>query len=260
MRIQIKPISAFNDNYIWIIIYNNNACVIDPGQKEPVLLFLQENKLNLQQILITHHHADHTGGVLALVDETGAKVYGPKGSGIKGIHHYVQEGDIINPPFIPIAFHVLNVPGHTLDHVAYIAMAENYPTMIFCGDTLFSCGSGRLFEGNSRQMLQSLDKFKKMSENSLLFCAHEYTLSNIKWAQVVDPDNQVLQQWKQEAEALRNQGLPTLPTTLARELNVNPFLRVEQREIKRAAEHYKGHPLSSPEAVLAALREWKNSF
>lgn len=258
--VNIQAIPAFNDNYIWIISEKNYACVIDPGQKDPVLNFLQENKLRLSHILVTHHHQDHTGGVVELAEQTGAKVYGPMGSKIEGIDVYVQEGDSIDLHPIDACLNVLEVPGHTLDHVAYTGILPDGQSVLFCGDTLFSCGSGRLFEGNSRQMLQSLDKFKNLSDNTLVYCAHEYTLSNIRWALAVEPSNPVLQAWQQRAEQLRKQALPTVPTTLDQELQTNPFLRLDQPTVRQAAERYAEHPLLSPEEVLASLREWKNNF
>ncbi|WP_425500436.1 hydroxyacylglutathione hydrolase [Pelistega europaea] len=258
--VEIKPIPAFNDNYIWIITDGRYACAVDPGQKDPVAVFLQQHHLQLTSILITHHHQDHTGGVLALAQETGARVYGPVSSQIEGIDVYVQEGDTLDLEPLPLSVSVLEVPGHTLDHVAYWGQISFRQPFVFCGDTLFSCGCGRLFEGNSKQMLQSLDKLKKMSENTLVYCAHEYTLSNIRWALLVDSSNPDLLDWQIRAQELREQGLPTVPTTLGQELRTNPFLRANQRIIQQAAEQYAGRFLSSPADVLGTLREWKNHF
>lgn len=258
--VNIQSVSAFSDNYIWIMTEKNTACVVDPGQKDPVLNFLHKNGLRLSHILITHHHQDHTGGVVELAAQTGAKVYGPMGSKIEGIDVYVQEGDVVDLAPMNLQLSVLEVPGHTLDHIAYTGLLANETPVLFCGDTLFSCGAGRIFEGNSRQMFQSLDKFKNLSDNTLIYCAHEYTLSNIRWALAVEPSNPVLKAWQQRAEQLREQSLPTVPTTLDQELQTNPFLRLDQPSVRQAAEYYAEHPLSSPEEVLASLREWKNNF
>lgn len=258
--IKVEPIPAFNDNYIWIIEDGRYACIVDPGQKDPILDYLAKRQLQLKSILITHHHHDHTGAVVDLVKLTGAHVYGPMNSAIQGIDTYVQEGDCLSLAPLDFVVDVLEVPGHTLDHVAYVGWMSNGQSIVFCGDTLFSCGSGRLFEGNSTQMLQSLDKLKKMSQNTLLYCAHEYTLSNIRWALTVEPSNIDLQYWEREAMRLREQALPTVPTTLEQELKVNPFLRVGEKTVQQAAEAYVGHVLSSEADIFGALREWKNHF
>ncbi|MCQ9328137.1 hydroxyacylglutathione hydrolase [Pelistega suis] len=258
--IKVEPIPAFNDNYIWIIEDGRYACIVDPGQKDPIIDYLTKRRLQLKSILITHHHHDHTGAVLDLVELTGAHVYGPMNAIIQGIDTYVQEDDLISLAPLDLVLRVLEVPGHTLDHVAYVGEMSNGQPIAFCGDTLFSCGSGRLFEGNSTQMLQSLDKFKKMSQNTLLYCAHEYTLSNIRWALTVEPTNIDLQHWEREAVRLREQALPTVPTTLEQELKTNPFLRVGEQTVQQAAQAYAGHVLSSRAEVFSVLREWKNHF
>ncbi|MDY3331977.1 MAG: hydroxyacylglutathione hydrolase [Pelistega sp.] len=258
--LKIEPIPAFNDNYIWIIEDGRYACIVDPGQKDPIWDYLQARQLQLSHILITHHHQDHTGAVVELASLTGAHVYGPMNSAISGIDTYVQEGDKISLAPLDLSLEVFEVPGHTLDHLAYAGRLSGGQEILFCGDTLFSCGSGRLFEGNSTQMLQSLDKFKKMGDNTLLYCAHEYTLSNIRWALAVEPTNLDLQHWQKEAVRLREQEQPTVPTTLEQELKTNPFLRVDQLIVQQAAEQYAGRVLSSRAEIFAALREWKNNF
>ena len=257
--LQIHAIPAFTDNYIWIIHNGRYACVVDPGEKSPVSDYLHKNKLELRYILVTHHHADHTGGVLDLVHECGASVFGPMGK-IEGIDTYVGENDVVNMPELNWSLNVLEVPGHTLDHIAYVGEVKTGEYALFCGDTLFSCGSGRLFEGDSKSMLQSLDKFKKIGENILVYCAHEYTLSNIKWALTVEPDNPTLRSWQQQAVQLREKGIPTIPTLLKQELKMNPFLRVDQEDVWHAAERHVGHRLTTPFDVFTVLREWKNTF
>lgn len=260
MTIDIKPILAFNDNYIWIITQGKDAVVVDPGQKEPVLDFLSQHRLCLRAILITHHHYDHVDGAWALAQETDAIVYGPYNPKLSMVTNRVKGGDVIDLAPIQLHLSVLDVPGHTLDHLAYYGGVPNRQKVVFCGDTLFSCGSGRIFEGNSRQMLQSLDKIKKIGKNAHLYCAHEYTQSNIRWALAVDPNNPTLLSLDKEVNRLRALGKPTLPTALSKELLVNPFLRVDQAVIKHAAEGYAGKQLSSQEQVFSALREWKNNF
>lgn len=258
--IEIRPIPAFNDNYIWIITDGRYACIVDSGQSYPVISFLEQHQLQLKSILITHHHQDHTGGVVDLAQKTGAKVYAPMSSQIEGVNEYVQEGSVVDLSPIDLSLAVLEVPGHTLDHVAYVGQIYPQQDVLFCGDTLFSCGCGRLFEGNASQMLQSLDKIKKMRDNTLIYCAHEYTESNIRWALAVDPSNPDLLTWQKSAKELRKQNKPTIPTTLGQELRTNPFLRANQSVIQQAAEQYAGRVLSSPTEVLAMLREWKNNF
>lgn len=270
--IVIQAISAFNDNYIWLIKQGNAAIVVDPGDAQPVQDYLQQHQLNLHAILITHHHGDHVGGVAELVQHHACPVYGPDNPKLSAlIDHPVREGDTVDIAQLLMAkkateqestalLHVLEVPGHTMDHIAYAGEINGEQAILFCGDTLFSCGSGRIFEGDSRIMLQSLDKFKKMPQNTLIFCAHEYTLSNIKWALAVEPHNREIQEWQERATQLRAESLPTVPTHLEQELRTNPFLRVEEPAVRQAAEKYAGHSLSTSADVLGALREWKNSF
>ena len=261
MNTEIYPISAFNDNYIWIIRQGDNAVVVDPGQAAPVISDLESKDLSLKGILITHHHDDHTGGVRDLVERYGAPVYGPafETRPIPCLDEGLVEGDTVHIDGIDAKFEVLEVPGHTMGHIAYTTVFNNNQPALFCGDNLFSCGCGRIFEGNSRLMLQSIDKFGKLSQNTLVYCAHEYTLSNINWALTVEPDNETLGEWSLRAQELRAQNLPTLPTTIAQEQATNPFLRVREQSVIEAAQAYIGTELSGAEAVFAALREWKNN-
>ncbi|MDY0272400.1 MAG: hydroxyacylglutathione hydrolase [Advenella sp.] len=257
---KILPISAFNDNYIWIIVQGNNAVVIDPGQAEPVLKVLQEQNLNLQAILVTHHHADHVGGIAGLREYTRAKVYGPATESIPFCDVPLQEGDVVSIEGFSWTLSVLDVPGHTLGHIAYFGFINPNEPVLFCGDTLFATGCGRIFEGNSTQMHQSIDKFKKLPQNTLVFCAHEYTLGNIQWALAVEGENPDLQQWSQEARLIRSQQKPTVPTTVGHELKTNPFMRVDQKSVINAAQARAGRSLNAPHEVFAVLRDWKNSF
>lgn len=261
MKTEIYPIPAFNDNYIWIISEGCNAVVVDPGQSVPVINDLESKNLKLKAILITHHHDDHTGGVKDLVEKYKVPVYGPafETRPIPCLDEGLEEGDRLSIDGIDAEFSVLAVPGHTMGHIAYTATINQNQPVLFCGDTLFSCGCGRLFEGDSRLMLQSIDKFRKLSQNTHVYCAHEYTLSNIDWALAVEPDNHALQQWSLQARQLRAQDLPTLPTTIAQETATNPFMRVREKSVIQAAQSYAGTELSEAEAVFAALREWKNN-
>lgn len=261
MNTEIYPISAFNDNYIWIIRQGDNAAVVDPGQSAPVISDLEAKGLRLKGIIITHHHDDHTGGVRDLVDRYGARVYGPafETRPIPCLDEGLVEGDSLKVDGIDAEFKVLEVPGHTMGHIAYTTLINTNQPALFCGDTLFSCGCGRLFEGDSSLMLQSIDKFRNLSQNTRVYCAHEYTLSNIDWALAVEPDNKALQEWSRQARELRAQNLPTLPTTIAQEQATNPFMRVREESVIKAAQSHAGIELSEAEAVFAALREWKNN-
>lgn len=261
MTTDIYPIAAFNDNYIWIIRQGDRVVAVDPGDATPVLAELAAENLQLVGILITHHHADHTGGVEALVEHSGATVYGPafESQPIPCLNEGLKEGDRFSIDGLDLSFEVLEVPGHTLGHIAYTTVINESQPVLFCGDSLFSCGCGRMFEGDSRMMLQSVDKFGKLAHNTLVYCAHEYTLSNIKWALAVEPDNSDLSAWSDKAQALRAENIPTVPTTIAQELATNPFLRVREAAVMEAAAEYSGETLTDDVAVFAALREWKNN-
>ena len=263
--LQVWPIPAFDDNYIWCIHDGKSAIVVDPGDFAPVNEYLVRSELQLTGILITHHHADHTGGILSLLQSWGSQipVYGPVGDNIPGRTQAAMEGDKIEIAHPRITLQVYEVPGHTLSHIAYFAnmQANVVEPMLFCGDTLFACGCGRLFEGTPTQMTQSLAKFAALPKNTLVYCTHEYTLSNIRFALAVEPDNLNLISWSQKAKELRDQGLPTLPTTIGQELQVNPFMRCDQREVISAAKTVSGQDsLPSPAHVLAVIRGWKDHF
>jgi hydroxyacylglutathione hydrolase len=263
--LQVWPIPAFDDNYIWCIHNGKSALVVDPGDAVPVLEYLKQSGLRLTGILITHHHADHTGGILALLDAFGKDipVIGPAGSNIPGRTQIAKADDKIEITSPRISLQVYEVPGHTLSHIAYFAnmQANVVEPMLFCGDTLFASGCGRLFEGTPTQMTQSLAKFASLPKNTLVYCTHEYTLSNIRFALAVEPNNVNLISWDEQARALRDQGLPTLPTTVGQELQVNPFMRCDQAEVIAAAKEISNHAdLSTPAHVLAVIRAWKDRF
>ncbi len=263
--LQVWPIPAFDDNYIWCIHDGHSALVVDPGDATPVLQYLSDQKLTLKGILITHHHADHTGGILQLLAALDPKVpvYGPATIDIPGRTLALVEGDKIEIAAPRITFSVNEVPGHTLSHIAYFAnmQANVVEPMLFCGDTLFASGCGRLFEGTPTQMTQSLAKFAALPKNTLVYCTHEYTLSNIRFALAVEPNNINLITWAETAAALRQQHLPTLPTTIGQELQVNPFMRCDQAEVIAAAKNISGEKdLPTPAHVLAVIRAWKDRF
>jgi hydroxyacylglutathione hydrolase len=255
MDINIQFVSIFNDNYIWLIINSikRSVVAIDPGDAEPLLHYLQANQLDLAAILITHHHFDHTQGIDALKREFNIPVYGPKNGQIKGLTHTVEEGDRICIPSFGTEFNVLNIPGHTLDHVAYIA-----PGLLFCGDTLFSAGCGRLFEGTAQQMYHSLQKLAALPDETKIFCAHEYTLQNLKFAQLVEPNNQWVQARLKQVIVLRQDSQPTLPSSIEAEKRINPFLRCDVKEVIKSVEDWVGFQLEDPVQVFKYLREWKD--
>lgn len=247
----VIPIPAFSDNYIWMLHARGQAVVVDPGDAAPVLQQLSASGLQLHSILITHHHHDHIGGVDVLQQETGAQVYAPAREAYPFPHQPVRQGDQIILDFLPLTLEVMDVPGHTLGHVAYYGAK-----LLFCGDTLFSAGCGRLFEGTPAQMLDSLDKLAALPAETAVYCTHEYTEHNLKFARQLDPDNPALLARQAQVAGLRQQGLPSLPSTLAIERDSNPFLRCSSPAIQ----HASGIKDANPLAVFTAIREMRNHF
>jgi len=260
-KIQLIAVPAFSDNYLWMVCKGDHAVVVDPGQAAPVQTILHQHKLKLDAILLTHHHNDHVGGVLELQQSTQATIYGPAHETLPACDHRMAEGDTLELPSVELSLHVLDVPGHTAGHIAYHgALGNQQQPILFCGDTLFAAGCGRLFEGTPEQMHESLGKLALLHPDTLVCCAHEYTLANLKWALVVEPDNKALQERWSAASLLRKQAQPTLPSHLQLELDTNPFLRTSQASVSAAAVRYAQQALDQPSAVFATLREWKNNF
>jgi hydroxyacylglutathione hydrolase len=256
----VLAVPAFNDNYIWLIHDGVHAAVVDPGDAGPVHAALKAHDLTLTAILLTHHHADHIGGVPSLLAQTPVPVFGPRHDGIDGITTALGEGDRVDVPGLDLTLGVLDVPGHTLGHIAYVRDTPG-AHWLFCGDTLFAGGCGRLFEGTPAQMTASLAKLAALPDDTLVYCAHEYTVSNLAFAQVVEPDNQGLALRMRDAASRRGSGLPTIPSTIVLERATNPFLRYTEPAIVRSlVEAGKLQAGAAPLDAFSALRAWKNVF
>jgi hydroxyacylglutathione hydrolase len=256
--LDVQPIPAFQDNYIWLIKgVDDPSCVavVDPGDAGPVLARLESEGLQLAAILATHHHADHVGGIPELVEATGCAVFGPARERLPVEATRLGSGDIARLPALGLEFRVLDVPGHTAGHIAYYGHGA-----LFCGDTLFSAGCGRLFEGTAEQMLASLEAFARLPDATRVFCGHEYTLANLRFAAEVEAGNPDVADYTRKAADLRASGRPTLPSTIGLEKRVNPFLRSGHENVKLSAERRAGRPLSNPVAVFAEIRSWKDIF
>lgn len=254
---EIKAIRTLQDNYVWAIIdrTHHTATVVDPGEAQPVHAYLSQHGLSLTDILITHHHWDHTNGAAALKQEYHATLYGPANDPINHLTVPLHNNDNVQLANHGLSFKVIAIPGHTLGHIAYYA-----PGILFCGDTLFSSGCGRIFEGTAEQMYQSLQTLAALPPDTHIYCGHEYTLTNLRFAQEVEPDNvQIIERIRSVREKL-DRHEPSLPSTMQNERQTNPFLRCQQPAVIHAAERFAGRSLSDPVAVFAALRKWKDGF
>ena len=287
----ITPIPAFKDNYIWLLTRGDEAAIVDPGDAEPVIRALEQQQLRLAAILATHHHADHVGGLVALKQRYSATAYGPAHENVAQLDHRLAAGDKID--VLGTRFEVIDIPGHTAGHIAFYA-AGLKPPAVFCGDTLFACGCGRLFEGTPEQMLASLDmpsenvafagdtlfaigcgrviegnaemmwrslqKIARLPPATQVYCGHEYTVANIRFALEVEPNNRELQTRAAMATALRKRGEPTLPSTIGLELATNPFMRCDAPSVRAAASGISQGAGFARVSTFAAIRGWKDGF
>ena len=252
--LSVEPIKAYTDNYIWLVSTNEGSIVVDPGESKEILNLIDSNKIDLKGVLITHHHYDHTNGLLDLTNKMNLEVYGPKK--IEGINNIVKESDKFS--LIGIDFEVIEIPGHTLDHLAFYS-SNNKDPILFCGDTLFAGGCGRVFEGTFEQMFKSLKKISNYPKETKIFCGHEYTLSNLKFALEVDEDNKQLADEYINVKKLISSDIPSLPTNLNKELKLNPFLRCNEINIKNKIID-KFDIIDDELEIFTALRKWKDNF
>ncbi len=253
----VDYVPAFEDNYIWLIHDEprRHAVLVDPGEAEPVIERLEASGSRLLAILLTHHHGDHTGGVEELVAHYGAAVIAPEDPRIPAVSRRVGDGDLVEVAELGLRLEVLELPGHTRSHIAFYGHGA-----LFCGDTLFTAGCGRLFEGTPVQMQASLARLRALPDETLVYCAHEYTLDNLRFARVVEPESPALAEREAQDRARRADGLPTVPSRLELEKRTNPFLRFDVEPVVRAAEAYAGRKLDTPAEVFAAVREWKDEL
>jgi len=257
--LEVEAVPGFTDNYFWLIrgigAAARRVAVVDPGDAAPVLAALEARKLELSVILITHHHADHVGGVPGLLERYKVPVYGPVSESIPGRTVALTGGDEVTLATLGLQFRVLDCPGHTSGHIAYYGHGA-----LFCGDTIFSGGCGRLFEGTPAQMLASLDRLTALPSETRVYCAHEYTAANLRFATAVDPRNRALADYVAEVAAIRAREEATIPTTIGLESRINPFLRTRLPAVRAAASAHAGRPLTDDADAFAVVREWKNGF
>ena len=253
--LSVEPLKAYADNYIWLVSTNEGSIVIDPGESNKITDLMDKNKINLKGILITHHHFDHTNGLDHVLAKKKIDVYGPKNN-IDAINKVVSQSDKFN--LIGIDFEVIEMPGHTLDHIGFYSFNDGDP-ILFSGDTLFAGGCGRVFEGTYEQMHQALNKLSKLPRNTKIYCGHEYTLSNLKFAKEVEPNNKQLEDEYINVETLVSSNQPSLPTTLEKEFNINPFLRCGVQDVQNKINE-KFNITGNELEIFVALRKWKDTF
>lgn len=258
--IQIHALHAFSDNYIWLLqdLSTQTCAVVDPGDAAPVLAWLEQHQgFRLTDILITHHHADHVGGVVAVKQATDARVSGPANEKIPARDVALVDNDRVS--VLGLDFVVHAVPGHTLGHIAFYHADAQRP-LLFSGDTLFAAGCGRLFEGTPEQMHVSLQRLATLPDTTLIYCAHEYTLSNLRFAQAVEPENGDIAARLAQVTRLRSENRISLPSNLALEKRTNPFLRTHETSVKEKADERAGRVHARQTEVFATLRGWKDNF
>jgi hydroxyacylglutathione hydrolase len=255
----VLHVPAFQDNYIWLLRAGpgNGVAVVDPGDAEPVVAALERSGLRAQAILCTHHHHDHIGGVAALVRRYGVPVYGPRAEEIPGVTHPLDGGEHVVIAPLGVSFDVIAIPGHTRGHIAYHSSDLR---VLFCGDTMFSAGCGRLFEGTPAQMHDSLARLAALADDARVYCGHEYTMANLRFALTVEPDNREAQEHLRLVQTWRARNRPSLPSTLGLEKRINPFLRTTEPQVRLAAQAFAGQPLGSTVEIFTALRRWKDGF
>ena len=255
IMISIKPIKALSDNYIWLVTTNEGSIVIDPGESKQIIDLVKSNEIDLEGILITHHHYDHTNGIEEILKYKKVEVYGPKNN-VNSITKRVKQNDVFN--LIGLKFEVIETPGHTLDHIAFYCLKDE-KSILFCGDTLFSGGCGRVFEGTYSQMYESLKKLSKLPEDTQIFCGHEYTSSNLQFACAVEPNNQFIKQYNEEIIEKTKNGEPSLPSSLKIEHMINPFIRCNEENLIDNINKKFGE-VSSEIEIFSTLRKWKDDF
>ncbi len=254
---EVRTVHAFDDNYIWLIGCRDKpqVAIVDPGDEDPVLDYLAQHHLTPEAILITHHHGDHTGGVTALVEQFNIPVYGPANERIPALTTPLREGNEVLLSGCGLTLKVLDTPGHTRGHICYVGHGA-----LFCGDTLFAAGCGRIFEGTAAQMYRSLEKLRALPDATVVYCAHEYTEANLRFAVIAEPDNADTRQRLEKVQQLRAQQQDTVPSLLADEKRTNPFLRSHIPELVAAAEQFAGHSLPDPAEVFTTVRHWKDTL